>query len=59
LVEATAAKHFRKHDAMVLERKQIDEVNQIEDSLVFTKRYFMFGTEYATGCALGLRGKFV
>jgi hypothetical protein len=46
MVEATAAKHFRKHDATVLERKLIDEVNQIEDSLVFTKRYFMFSTEY-------------
>jgi hypothetical protein len=47
MVEATAAKNFRNHDAMVLERKPIDEVNHIEDSLVFAKRYFMFSTEYA------------
>jgi hypothetical protein len=46
MVEATAAKNFRNHDAMVLERKPIDEVNHIEDSLVFAKRYFMFSTEY-------------
>jgi hypothetical protein len=45
MVEATAPKDFRKHDAMVLERKPIDEVNQIEDSLVFAKGSLMFGNE--------------
>jgi hypothetical protein len=46
MVEATAAKNFRKHDAIMLERKLIDEVNHLEDSLVLAKRYFMFSTEY-------------
>jgi hypothetical protein len=33
MMEATAAKDFRKHNGTVHERNQIDEVNQIQGSL--------------------------
>ena len=46
-VKAAAAKYFRKHDTVVQEREPIDEVNQIEDRLVFTQSSLVFGNKDA------------